>query len=155
MNVMDVEISDTRERIDLAKVHSMLSGTYWSKGISSEEIAMGIDHSALVVGAYHKDAGQIGFLRVVSDAIRFAYLMDVIVDERFRGRGVGRKMVEYALAHPSLRLVYKWLLATSDAHGLYAKSGFRPLPKPDIWMTLDRGMPVFPRDVLPPVDKNR
>lgn len=155
MNITDVEIDDRRGRIDLAKVHSMLSGTYWSKGISAEEIGRGIDHSALVVGAYRKDAGQIGFLRVVSDTIRFAYLMDVIVDERFRGGGVGRGMVDYAISHPSLSLVYKWLLVTSDAHGLYAKSGFLPLVKPDIYMMLDKGMPIFPRDVAPPDGKNR
>ncbi|HNX59559.1 MAG TPA: GNAT family N-acetyltransferase [Spirochaetota bacterium] len=155
MDMADVEIDDKRERIDLEKVHSMLASTYWSKGISKEEILRGIDHSALVVGAYHPDHGQVGFLRVVSDMIRFAYLGDVIVDERFRGRSIGQRMVDYTISHPSLGMVYKWLLTTADAHGLYAKSGFQPLQRPEMWMILDKGIPVFPRDINFADDKNR
>ncbi|HEY1405431.1 MAG TPA: GNAT family N-acetyltransferase, partial [Spirochaetota bacterium] len=79
--------------------------------------------------------------------IRFAYIMDVVIDERFRYQGIGKAMVSYALAHESLSHVYRWMLATSDAHGLYEKVGFRPLAKPEIWMMIDKGVPSFPREV--------
>jgi GNAT superfamily N-acetyltransferase len=148
MEKFDFEISDSRERLDMNRIHAMLSRVYWSTGISAEELQKGIDHSVLVIGAYNAEAGQAGFCRVLSDTIRFAYIMDVVVDERFRRQGIGKSMIDYALAHPSLKMVYRWLLTTSDAHGVYAKSGFVPLEKPELWMALDRGIPSFPREVV-------
>jgi hypothetical protein len=40
------------------------------------------------------------------------------------------------LAHPEVQGLRRWLLATRDAHGLYAEFGFRPLPQPDRFMEL-------------------
>lgn len=80
---------------------------------------------------------QAGFLRVISDKSRFAYLCDVWVDEPHRGRGVARRMVQCALDHPDFATV-NWLLATLDAHGVYAKLGFSPLTNPERYMAWRR-----------------
>jgi hypothetical protein len=42
--------------------------------------------------------------------------------------------MECVCSHPSLQGLRRWVLATSDAHGLYAQFGFTPLAKPDIFM---------------------
>ena len=115
-------------------IHGMLSKTYWSPGITKNEIALGIRNSALVVGAYGDNGRQVGFCRVISDKTRFAYLLDVIVAEDCRHRGIGQAMVRYAVTHPDLRQVYQWLLKTSDAHGVYGKCGFAPVDDPELWM---------------------
>jgi hypothetical protein len=44
-------------------------------------------------------------------------------------------LVETVISHPELQGLKRWLLATKDAHGLYAKYGFEPLPEVDRWMT--------------------
>jgi GNAT superfamily N-acetyltransferase len=147
MNNNGIILSDDRLRIDYEKVTRMLAATYWSPGVSLSEVRKSADYSALVVGAYDPHEGQVGFMRVVSDATRFAYVADVVVDERFRKRGIGRAMVSFALAHESLRYVYKWYLMTIDAHGVYEKVGFGPLSNPDRWMMLDKGLPKWPRDM--------
>jgi GNAT superfamily N-acetyltransferase len=90
------------------------------------------EHSALVLSVF-KGEVQAGFLRVVSDRTRFAYLCDVWVDAAHRGRGLGRWMVEHAVRHPDF-VGCTWLLATRDAHGVYEKLGFTPLPNPDRFM---------------------
>ena len=90
----------------------------------------------MVVGAYGEESQQIGFLRVVSDKVRFAYLMDVVVHEDYRRQGIGQRMVNCALAHPDLKDVYQWLLITKDAHGVYEKCGFRLLKNPEKWMSI-------------------
>jgi GNAT superfamily N-acetyltransferase len=41
-----------------------------------------------------------------------------------RGRGIGKALVEATLAHPELKTVRRFLLATKDAHGLYAQYGY-------------------------------
>ncbi len=115
-------------------IQCMLSKTYWSPGITKDEIMQGILNSALVVGAYDAEGRQLGFCRVISDKTRFAYLLDVIVAEDCRNQGIGQAMVRFAVTYPELRDVYQWLLKTSDAHGVYGKCGFAPLEDPGWWM---------------------
>ncbi len=131
-----VDISSSRERIRLDDVQEMLSRAYWSPGITKNEINKGIANSALVVGAYIPGGRQIGFLRVVSDKVRFAYLLDVIVHDDYRRNGIGTRMVRFALSHQELKDVYQWLLATQDAHGVYEKCGFEALRNPEHWMSI-------------------
>jgi ribosomal protein S18 acetylase RimI-like enzyme len=130
------EISPDRARIDWPRVTAWLASSYWSPGISLERVKRGAENSALVLGAY---AGyeQVGFLRVVSDKSRFAYICDVWVAEGHRGRGLGRKMVQYALDDPEFATC-KWLLATMDAHRVYEKLGFAPIANPERFMSKGR-----------------
>jgi GNAT superfamily N-acetyltransferase len=81
---------------------------------------------------------QIGFARVVSDLGQFAYFMDVFVDEKYRGKGYGKKLMEYILSDEKFEQVKIWRLATSDAHGLYQKLGFKALDHPEKMMELMR-----------------
>jgi len=131
---MTTDISSDPGRLRLDDIRGMLSKTSWSPGITTNEIAQGIRNSALVVGAYGDTGRQIGFCRVISDKTRFAYLLDVIVAEDCRHRGIGRAMVRFATGHPDLRDVYQWLLKTSDAHGVYGKCGFTPVDDCERWM---------------------
>jgi GNAT superfamily N-acetyltransferase len=127
------EIDSNPKRIDWQRVHAWLASSYWTPGIPLERIQRGAENSALILGAYSPE-GQAGFLRVVSDKSRFAYLCDVWVDEKHRGQGLARRMVQAALDHPDFTTV-NWLLATVDAHGVYEKLGFAPLANPERWMS--------------------
>ena len=131
---MNADISADRTRLRMDDIQGMLAKTYWSPGITKNEIACGMRNSALVVGAYDPRGRQVGFCRVISDKTRFAYLLDVVVAEDCRNEGIGQAMVRYAVTHPDLKDVYQWLLKTSDAHGVYGKCGFAPLEDPGRWM---------------------
>jgi ribosomal protein S18 acetylase RimI-like enzyme len=133
---MIVDISSDRKKLRIGDIHEMLSKVFWSPGITENEILKGINNSALIVGACAENGKQIGFLRVVSDKVRFAYLLDVVVNEDYRQQGIGQRMVEFALAHPELKDVYQWLLTTRDAHGVYGKCGFESLKNPEKWMSI-------------------
>ncbi len=132
----DFEISPDISRIDWKRVHAWLSSSYWSPGISFERVQRGAENSALVLGSF-VGPEQVGYLRVVSDKSRFAYICDVWVDQNHRGKGIARAMVQFALNHPVFTTV-NWLLATLDAHGVYAKLGFTPLTNQERWMSKGR-----------------
>lgn len=128
------EISAENSRLRIDEVQKFLSKASWCQDITVNEIRKAVKHSALTVGAYLPDGRQIGFLRVASDKVRFAYFMDVVVDESFRKRGIARSMVKYAMNHPEMKDVYQWVLKTDDAHGVYAACGFEPLKRTEQWM---------------------
>jgi predicted GNAT family N-acyltransferase len=80
-----------------------------------------------------KEGQQVAYLRVISDMTRFAYLCDIWVDTAHRRRGLARAMVSCALEHPDF-LTAAWMLATTDAHAVYAPFGFKPLADPQYFM---------------------
>jgi GNAT superfamily N-acetyltransferase len=147
-----VLISTARALLDLERVHTLLGETYWCAGISREQVERQTAASSLAFGVY-RDAAQdglpepgpgpdcanleqIGFARVVSDLCRFAYLCDVVIEPRWRGRGLGKLLTGAVLSHPELRGIRSWLLMTKDAHGLYSRFGFGPPPEAFEYMEL-------------------
>lgn len=81
-----------------------------------------------------KGTPPIGFARVISDRATFAYVSDVFVDRERRGIGIGKRILAAIVAHPELQGLRLWLLATADAHGLYARHGFTALAAPQRYM---------------------
>jgi GNAT superfamily N-acetyltransferase len=119
------EISTDPARLDRALIHSFLSEhAYWSLGVPPAVVERAIDHS-LCFGIY-RGGRQIGFGRVVTDQATFAYLADVFVLPEARGQGLSKWLIDVVLRHPQLQGLRRWLLATRDAHGLYARFGFKP-----------------------------
>jgi len=115
-------ISTDPRRLDVALVHEFLARAYWSVGLPRDVLERALAHS-LVFGLYGP-AGQVGFARIVTDHATFAYLADVFVLEAFRGRGLGKWLVEVTVTLPELQGLRRWLLATADAHELYRRFGF-------------------------------
>jgi GNAT superfamily N-acetyltransferase len=71
---------------------------------------------------------------VVTDRATFAWLCDVYVAPEARGKGIGTALATAVREHLRPYGLRRVLLATHDAHGVYAKAGFTPLPEPDQWM---------------------
>ena len=126
--------------MDFGKVTDILAEAFWSTGIKIDEVKKGAANSALLIGVFYADE-QIGYARVISDKTRFAYILDVFVDKRFRKKGIGQLMINNILKHEDLKDVYQWLLITKDAHGVYAKSGFTPVSRADDWMEIRYNRP--------------
>jgi GNAT superfamily N-acetyltransferase len=128
-------ISTDPARVDVEAVHRWLSEeAYWAVGRTVETQRRAIEHSALVVGAYDASGGQVGFARMVTDLATFAWLADVYVVALAQGTGLGTAMVETIVEHPDVVSVARQLLATRDAHDLYARFGYERLTEPDRWM---------------------
>jgi len=123
-----------RTKIDADAVHAFLTRCFWARGISRTLVEKSIAHS-LCIGLFAGKA-QVGFARVVTDYSTYAYLCDVYVLEEHRGRGLGVWMVDYVMRHPELQGLRRFQLVTRDAHGLYARFGFKPPPNPERQMEI-------------------
>jgi GNAT superfamily N-acetyltransferase len=126
---MSVSISFDPAALDLDVIHGFLTTSYWSPGIPRDTVARAIAGS-LCVGAY-RDGAQVGFARLVTDRATFAWLADVFVLPEARGQGIARVMVQALMDHPEMQGLRRWLLATLDAHGVYAALGWTPLERPE------------------------
>lgn len=128
-----MRISTERSELDVPLIHRWLSEeSYWAAGVPLDVVQRSIEHS-LCFGGY-LDGRQIAFARVISDYATFAYLADVFVLKEHRGLGYSKALMAAVMAHPQLQGLRRLLLATSDAHGLYAAYGFTPLARPEIVM---------------------
>lgn len=121
--------STDRSRLDIDAIHAFLATeSYWVPGIRRELVERAIETSLCF--AIFDAARQLAFARVITDGAGFAWLADVFVVSDARGRKLGERLLEFVLAHPDLQRIRRFMLATSDAHGLYAKYGFTPLAHP-------------------------
>ncbi len=82
--------------------------------------------------------GQVAFARVTTDGATFGYLADVFVLPSQRGRGFGKALMDAVMAHPQLQGLRRFMLATGDAHGLYAQYGFDAPSRPQTLMEILR-----------------
>ena len=119
-------ISDDSARLDIPAVHRFLSEeAYWSPGVPLDVVRRAVAGS-VVFGLYHGQE-QVGFARVVTDKATFAWLGDVYVLPEHRGQGLSKWLMQCIKSHPDLQGLRRWMLATRDAHGLYAQFGFAPV----------------------------
>ncbi|MFZ6818292.1 GNAT family N-acetyltransferase [Undibacterium sp. Ji22W] len=132
-----IEISIDKSRLNIDLIHHFLSTqSTWALGIPKQLVEKSIANS-LCFGIY-EDGAQIGFARVVSDFSTFAYLMDVFILPIHQGKGHSLQLVQFIMAHPELQGLRRFMLASSNARGLYQRFGFTPLESPQIMMEINR-----------------
>jgi GNAT superfamily N-acetyltransferase len=124
--VEDITIRQGFHNMDFSVVTEMLSKSFWCPDIKIAEVIKGAENSALVIGVFTMDQKQIGYARVISDKTRFAYILDVYIDEDYRHQGIGQRLIQSILECEELQDVYQWQLITKDAHTFYRKFGFEP-----------------------------
>jgi GNAT superfamily N-acetyltransferase len=127
-----ITVSTDKSKLDAPFIQNFLKDIYWAAGRTIEEVQTTIEAS-VCFGIYLDDT-QIGFARVITDYVVFAYLMDVFIDETHRGKGYSSILIEAMMKEPQLQQVKIWRLATSDAHFLYEKFGFTALAHPEKMM---------------------
>lgn len=132
-------ISTDRRDLDVRAIHDFLTQSYWSPGVPIGVVERAIANS-LCFGVF-RGRDQVGFARVITDKATFAYLADVYVLAAHRGRGLSKWLLAVIRAHADLQGLRRFMLATRDAHGLYAQFGFTPLANPS------RVMEVLDADV--------
>lgn len=122
MSTSEYWVTTDNEKLDFDSIHNWITNSYWANGRTKEAMKKVMDNS-LNFGLFHNDK-QVGFARVITDYHTFSYLCDVIIDEDYRGRGLGKLLMKEVLEYPPLITMKRWLLFTKDAHGLYEQFGF-------------------------------
>ncbi|MBP7499586.1 MAG: GNAT family N-acetyltransferase, partial [Chryseobacterium sp.] len=120
---MNITFSKSREEMDVEYIHAYLTQSYWNEGITLEKVQKCVDNS-LNFGLFD-DGKQIGYARVLTDFVRFSYLMDVFIEPKLQGKGYGKLLIQHVFEDEDIKELPGMLLATKDAHTLYEKFGFK------------------------------
>ena len=90
-------ISTDKAKLDVSYIHQYLCfQSYWAGNIPIDIVKQSIEGS-LCFGLFDGEK-QIGFARMVTDAATFAFLADVFVDEKYRGKGLSKWLMEVMMA---------------------------------------------------------
>lgn len=122
-NTVEVLYSTNKTKLNINYIHHYLSvESYWAKNIPLEIVKKSIEGS-LCFGVYLNEE-QIGFARVITDYATFGYLADVFIDKDHRGRGLSKELMKFIMEQEVIKKLRRFMLATLDAHSLYAQFGF-------------------------------
>lgn len=129
------QISNDKSKINIELVHNYLCyHSYWAEGIPADVVQRSIENSLCF--AMYKEDEQVGFARVISDFATYAYLADLFIVPEERSKGLSKWLMRVIMDHPQLKGLRRFVLATKDAHGLYAQFGFTGYPNPERIMTI-------------------
>src|SRR5215212_2314165 len=132
-------ISTDPKRLDIDAICDFFTRAYWAMGRPRERSERALANS-LVFGLYDGEK-QIGLARVISDYSIFAYLCDVFIHEDYRAHGLGKWLIQTIMEHPDLKDIRRWVLITTNAHGLYKQFGFTSMEDPEHWMQVFKPFP--------------
>ncbi len=123
-------VTDDPACVDLDVVHGYLAHeSYWALGRTREYQAAANAGSRCYCLIEEATSAQVGFTRVATDGVNFAWVADVFVLPSHQGNGVGTFLVGCVME--ALAPIDRVMLGTRDAHGLYAKFGLASPGRPE------------------------
>ena len=118
------------ENMHLEEVAALLHSTDWAKDRTEELIRKSMEN-ACPYGLFLSDCisegekdRQIGFARVLTDGVTTFYLMDLVIEEAYRGQGFGTIMMNQIMKENGH--LYG-MLHTQTAKAFYERYGFREI----------------------------
>lgn len=121
INLNELIISNDKSLLNIDKIYEFLQRSYWANKRTKDKIKKTIENS-LCYGVYY-DNKQVGFARVITDWTTMYWLCDVFIDEKYRGQGIGKKLIEEISRSKDLKDLFGYL-GTKDAHSLYEQYDF-------------------------------
>ena len=119
--VSEITYETDISNVDWAEMKTTLAGDHFDNGRTPEQLEVSFKNSYLSVIAYAENR-IIGTIRVLSDGVCNAYIVDVWTLSEYRNRGVASTMMETAEKYLEGQHVY---LFTDDAMEFYRKLGYK------------------------------
>ena len=98
----------------------LLHKSEWASEREDEEIEKSIENSYCYIACTGKNK-IVGFARIITDFVTTFYLMDVIVEEAYRGHGIGKMLMDTIME--DVGDLYG-ILHTDSAQKFYEAYGF-------------------------------
>ena len=125
MNFSNLEFSFERE-IEGKDLHRLMIQSNWGNRRTVNGLAIMLQHSTLKLGVWEGEK-LIGFARALSDGAYRSLIEDVIVDEVYRGKGIGTKIMQLMIEKLSI-VDEIYLFCGANRETYYHRFGFNLTP---------------------------
>jgi L-amino acid N-acyltransferase len=131
-----IEAVDELSESQIVQLHALYQREWWCQSRSLADVRNMLANSSLVLGLVETQTGRLaGFCRVLTDFTFRGTLYDVIVEESFRGRGLGKRLMDLLAGHPKLqRVSCLWLCCEPKMVPFYQSWGFEVFAEGPLWM---------------------
>ena len=124
MDCSHIQFCDRKSVVDLTQLQALFKlGAFWATERKIEDLNIAIENSEPVISVWDSQK-LVGFARATSDGIYRATIWDVVIDPKYRGAGLGRKLVQTVLSHPRMNRVERVYLTTTHQQSFYERIGF-------------------------------
>src|ERR1700722_19716803 len=98
-------VSHTLEDGHKIQLLDLFKGQSWLKERTLDDIKI-MEDRCVIFGLIEKSTNKlVGFTRVLTDGLKYAYIHDVIVAEELQGKGLGRYLIETIIEHPTFKKI--------------------------------------------------
>jgi len=119
-----IRFSLERQEVQIPALLALFNGNaFWAQNRDPKQMAQALAFSHPVVSVWDGER-MIGFGRATSDGVYRAVIWDIVIDQDYRQRGLGRKLVETLIAHPHVQAVERVYLFSTHQQGFYERIGF-------------------------------
>jgi len=116
--------------------------TDWARDRSRDDTKLMLAHTDVAISAWDGPK-MVGFGRVLTDYVFRASIWDVIVDQAYQDRDIGKGIIHRILTHPKLERVELFWLCSRRYQAFYASLGFSD--KEQTGMVWDRRKHIPPK----------
>ncbi|MED0678731.1 GNAT family N-acetyltransferase [Aneurinibacillus thermoaerophilus] len=107
------------------ELHAIYQSEWWTKGRQLPDIQLMLNHSLVIAFCDPVSKQLIAFSRVLTDYIYKALILDVIATPTYRGKGIGKALMDAIINHPSLKNVNHFeLYCRPEMIPFYQRWGF-------------------------------
>jgi predicted GNAT family N-acyltransferase len=132
---MSTRLIESLTPSQVRELHHLYQQEWWTQERSFEDVQTVVQNSSLIVACEDADGSLIAFCRLLTDFVFRGTIYDVIVSEPWRGRGLGRQLMDAVCQHRRLKRVsVLWLCCRPELAGFYEKWGFQVYNEGPHWM---------------------
>lgn len=97
--------------------------TMWGRSRSAEQIGRMLDGTSICFSVRYEEK-LVAFCRMITDFVFRGSLWDILVHPDHQGKGLGSRLLDYALEHPAVRDIPLIVTYTSEHADFMSKLGF-------------------------------
>ena len=123
---MSLSLIDRLTEEQILDLERLYQAEWWTKGRQLSDVRKMLENTDVITAFCDYDSQKlVAFARVITDYTYKALILDVIVDASYRGKNLGRALMDAIVAHPQLKSVRHFeLYCLPELVPFYKKWGF-------------------------------
>lgn len=121
----EIKITSTLTDDQTDQLVELYSNEFWCNTRTRSDVEKMLAHTDIVIGLIDIESNLVGFVRALTDYTYKVMIYDLIVHPEWRGKRLGKVLMDELINHPKLKSIYHFdLYCMPEMRGFYAQWGF-------------------------------